>query len=90
MWTYDDYLTANLCEMTFGTKEIDIIVSKSQMEQMTKNPSFSNILFSIQILMNAKRGRLVNVLTAAVKTHGGAMIAVVVVIYCISGTTTPA
>lgn len=40
--------------------------------------------------MNAKRGKPVSVLSAAAKTSGGAMTAVVVGIYCISGTMIPA
>lgn len=40
--------------------------------------------------MNAKRGKLVSALNAAAKIPGGAMIALVVGIFCTSGTMIPA
>ena len=42
--------------------------------------------FTKQILMNARRGRLVNVLNVAARIHGEAMTVVVVVIFYIWGT----
>lgn len=44
----------------------------------------------IQILMNAKRGKPVSALSVAAKTPGEAMNALVVEIFCISGTMIPA
>lgn len=52
-------------------------------------PKIELSVFSLQILMNAKRGKLVSALNVAARIPGAAMIAVVVGIFCISGTMIP-
>lgn len=56
---------------------------------LTIKKKLTNFL-TLQMLMNAKKRKPVNVLNAAAKTHGAATIALVVVIFCISGTMIPA